>query len=229
MIDYLKRVISLAGYRPSVDFELIHTNEQQSEYFFIEEYSEDEFANFFEVDKTGKIIEDFLKAQKNSGLKHVKKNTSLLLLIKVDNIEQGYEDYKNQILYVEEDSYYFRKFVILYSDKALENITHQVTLQELYEKLKAGISDFEKNMFFDESYFLAMEIAIKLPFFVIPQAEENYKTIEERFRDSEKDNLDQNLIEAFWEEENIVELLTDISEDNKDRDSMLLLIDNMFE
>lgn len=229
MIDYLKRVISLAGYKPSVNFELIHTNEQQSEYFFIEEYSEYEFYNFFEVEKTGKIIDNFLKAQKISGHKHVKKNTSLLLLIKVDNIEQGYEDYKSQILFVEEDSYYFRKFVILYSEKALENIIHQVSLQELYQKLKSGISDFEKNMFFDESYFLAMEIAIKLPFFVIPQAEESYKTIEEQFRNSEKDELDQNLIESFWEEENIVELLTEINGDNKDRNDMLLLIDSMFD
>lgn len=193
----------------------MYTDNLKSEYFIVKDYSEEQFINFFEDDTTGEIIQGFNKLQGSKGFENLKKNTSLFLLIKVENMKNAYEGLRNQLLLVEEDSYYFRKFVILYTESSLKELIVRHRLSDLYELLSEDIINFEQDMFFNDSYFLAMELAIKLPFFKINKLEKDYETIEEQFKDSHKDYIDEQMLILFNDENNNIMMLSDLEKGNE--------------
>ena len=77
-------------------------------------------------------------------------------------------------------------------------------------------------MFFSESYFMAMEIGVKLPFFTLPKRNDIYQSIENQYQDS-KDELDNRLLEFYTKvtDEKLSESLKDISTDDKNISDLL--------
>ena len=199
------------------DFNL-YTNQLKSEYFIVSQYSQEELHDFFENDKTSQIIDKFERQSKISEHENIKKNTSLFILVEVDNLKEAFEDDKIQksILLIEEDYYYFRKFIILYTRNGLLDLRDKETNEILYSYLESNIDAFEDDMFFSESYFMAMEIGVKLPFFTLPKRNDIYQSIENQYQDN-KDELDNRLLEFYTKvtDEKLSESLKDISTDDQ--------------
>lgn len=99
----------------------LYTNQLKSEYFIVSQYSQEELHNFFDDDKTSQVIKEFERLSVISNHENINKNTSLFILVKVDDLKEAFEDEKIQksILLIEEDYYYFRKFVLLYTQNGL--------------------------------------------------------------------------------------------------------------
>jgi hypothetical protein len=205
------------------DFDF-YTNSQYSEYFIVSEYSPNELHNFFDDDKTSQVIKEFERLSVKSEHENIKKNTSLFILVEVDNLKEAFEDEKIQrsILLIEEDYYYFRKFVLLYTQNGLLDLRDKTTNEALYSYLESNIDAFEEDMFFSELYFMAMEIGVKLPFFTLPKRNDIYQSIENQYQDS-KDELDNRLLEFYTKvtDEKLSESLKDISTDDKNISDLL--------
>ena len=191
-----------------------YTNSQNSEYFVVSQYSPDELNNFFDDDKTSQVIKEFERLSLKSEHENIKKNTSLFILVEVDNLKEAFEDEKLQrsILLIEEDYYYFRKFILLYTQNGLSDLRDKDTNEMLYTYLNANIDIFETDMFFSESYFMAMEIGVKLPFFTLPKRNDIYKSIENQYQ-NDKDKLDNRILEFYSKitDEKLSKSLKDIS------------------
>lgn len=205
------------------DFDF-YTNSQYSEYFIVSEYSPNELHNFFDDNKTSQIIKEFEKLSVKSEHENIKKNTSLFILVKVDNLKEAFEDEKIQrsILLIEEDYYYFRKFIILYTQDGLSDLRDKETNEMLYTYLESNIDAFEEDMFFRESYFIAMEIGVKLPFFTLPKRNDIYQSIENQYQD-DKDELDNRLLDFYTKvtDEKLSKSLKDISTDDDNISDLL--------
>ncbi|WP_260469515.1 ABC-three component system middle component 1 [Streptococcus sanguinis] len=158
-----------------------------NEFFIIQEYdveelesSGDKTQNFFTCEKTNQLISEFEKIQDNK----IKKNTSLFVSVKVNNIKEVYERFKNIAMRIEEDEYYFRKYIIFYTDKGL-----------------------------NDSYFIAMQLIIKLPFISLPHSDKPFATIEDKIKlrmESEqqvKKEQQVNQILEWFDSDNIREQL----------------------
>lgn len=195
-----------------------YTNSQNSEYFIVSQYSSNELHNFFDDDKTSQVIKEFERLSLKSEHENIKKNTSLFILVEVDDLKEAFEDEKLQrsILLIEEDYYYFRKFILLYTQNGLSDLRDKETNEMLYTYLNANIDIFEMDMFFSESYFIAMEIGVKLPFFTLPKRNDIYKSIENQYQ-NDKDKLDNRILEFYSKvtDEKLSKSLKDISTDDK--------------
>ena len=88
------------------------------EFFIFEHFEIDELKVFFKSEKLDHLISEFQKLDDDK----VKKNTSLFVLIKVDNVQEAHKEYLNKIMAIEEDEYYFRKYVIFYTENGLSKI-----------------------------------------------------------------------------------------------------------
>ena len=195
-----------------------YTNSQNSEYFIVSQYSPDELHNFFDDNQTSQVIKEFERLSVKSEHENIKKNTSLFILVEVDILKEAFEDEKIQksILLIEEDYYYFRKFVLLYTQDGLSDLRDKATNEALYNYLEFNIDAFEEDMFFSESYFMAMEIGVKLPFFTLPKRNDIYQSIENQYQDN-KDELDNRLLEFYTKvtDEKLSESLKDIFTDDQ--------------
>lgn len=223
MHKILENVLKDNNYVQTENLE-IFSNSYES--FITQEYTIEEIADFFNCDKTNDLILRFKYVEDK-----VKRNTSLLLCVKVDNLKEIYNNYRNTIIRIEEDEYYFRKYVILYTDEG-EEILNSIYKKTgiinyiLYEdsKEKSMFEEFEKDMFFSDSYFIAIEIAIKLPFLNIPRANARYESIEERIEKViEEHELGKNvervnklLKEVFAENMSRTDVLNKLIDDNKE-------------
>ena len=205
------------------DFDF-YTNSQKSEYFIVSQYSPDELNNFFDDDKTSQVIKEFERLSVKSEHENIKKNTSLFILVEVDDLKAVFEDEKVQrtILLIEEDYYYFRKLIILYTRDGLLDLRDKETNEMLYTYLDSNIDLFEKDMFFSESYFIAMEIGVKLPFFTLPKRNDIYQSIENQYQD-DNDELDNRLLDFYTKvtDEILSESLKDISTDDDNISDLL--------
>ena len=188
MNNFMKKILEKDDYQ-CIDqgIELWNNN---NEFFIIQEYdvkelesSGDKTQNFFTCEKTNQLISEFEKIQDNK----IKKNTSLFVSVKVNNIKEIYERFKNIAMRIEEDEYYFRKYIIFYTDEGLDKLNPDI--HDLLQFVQNNGDDseeeslfdkFEKNMFFDDSYFIAMQLIIKLPFISLPHSNDHFETIEDR-------------------------------------------------
>ena len=201
-----------------------YTNSQNSEYFILSQYSLDELNNFFDDDKTSQVLKEFERVSLIVEHENIKKNTSMFILVEVDDLKEIFEDEKVQqsILLIEEDYYYFRKFIILYTQNGLLDLRDKDTNEMLYTYLESNIDAFEDDMFFSESYFMAMEIGVKLPFFTLPKRSDIYQSIENQYQD-DKDELDNRLLDFYTKVtgEKLSESLKDISTDDDNISDLL--------
>ncbi|WP_126248005.1 ABC-three component system middle component 1 [Chitinophaga rhizosphaerae] len=98
----------------------------------------------------------------------VEKNTSLIICVEFENYAEDCVRYKNRLLQLEEDEFFYRKYVIPYTPNALLGLNNQ---NDIVTSIHQIISDeerfdaFNTQIFANEIYFLAMQLSIKLPFF----------------------------------------------------------------
>ncbi|MGL5124977.1 MAG: ABC-three component system middle component 1 [Fusobacteriaceae bacterium] len=91
------------------------------------------------------------------------KNTNLLILLKSD------KEMNEQIMAIEEDEYFFKKYILKYSSNELTSLSeHRKIILEKIENIKydyAGFKKFkQKQEFYDNNWFsLLMKLYIKIP------------------------------------------------------------------
>ncbi|VTS73092.1 ABC-three component system middle component 1 [Streptococcus australis] len=161
-----------------------------NEFFLIQEYSREDFkssseggSDFFTCEQTNKLISCFEKLNDNK----IKKNTSLFVTIKVDELKQSYESLRNMIMKVEEDEYYFRKYVILYTEEGLSRLNSNIEdllnyIQSISPEGEYLFDKFESDMFFDTSYFIAIQLIIKLPFASLHHSDNHFEIVENKIQ-----------------------------------------------
>lgn len=133
------------------------------EYFIVMEYTKIELEKFFNCEKTDKLLLFFDKEKVNSV--DIEKNTSLIILLRVEKLWEVFNEIKNQIMKIEEDEYFFRKYIIVYDEQWInwmENINSTDELNS--EIIKIDLEQFRKNNFKNSKWYLIIQLFIKLPF-----------------------------------------------------------------
>lgn len=144
-------------------------------------------------------IDLFLKAKEMIGEPQFDKNANLLILYKVDSIDQLDKD---NLLRIEEDLYHFKKSIIYYTAQELEKLKTKVNNSTLVDDLESMILNetvFERHKeSFDYNDYesLLYRLAHKIPFLKINVKQvNNLKSLEEINNKSILDNKLNNLLE----------------------------------
>jgi len=115
-------------------------------------------------------VQSFFEEQKKIKA-DIDKNTSLLIIAKANELEQDFLANKNSILEIEEDEFWFKKYVLIYSDASVEGFGQGT---EVLAELKTCVLNstrftaFKDSLFLDAEYFVAMQIFLKFPFLNVP-------------------------------------------------------------
>jgi hypothetical protein len=160
MINFLKRLFTENKYDEYIDDICLHW--KKWEFFILEEFTKDQLVNFFKCEKTNSLIKEFKRISELN--KSIKKNTSLLILLKVEKLED-FEELKNQIMKIEEDEYFFRKYIIIYDDIWEKELKKLNDINELNnELLVIDLDKFRKSSFENSKWYLIIQLFVKLPF-----------------------------------------------------------------
>lgn len=138
----------------------IFANDNKSDFWLIvDDYDKDVEYQKNMSDAYGKITAEYMAADKN---------TSILVLKNVDNMNEANQKWAVEM---ENDKFYFKKYVLLYTDAAWTMLKNNILQEEErslssylvdavnFEKLKADTSD--------GAYSLLYGIAHKLPFLLV--------------------------------------------------------------
>lgn len=106
------------------------------------------------------------------------RNSDLIIILKIENLGDFNKHEKN-ILSIEEDPYYFKKYVLYYSEeegKLLEN----KTLIDLTETINDRylFKEYKKKPNFPSLYSICARFFIKLPFLEVPVKETKMQNID---------------------------------------------------
>lgn len=162
MIDYIKKIFEINNYKSEEEYQNINFLSWKWEYFIIWEYTTEELNIFFKSDITKKIVTNFKEIKKKEF--DIEKNTSLIILLKVDDLKEDFLKLKNQIMVIEEDEYFFRKYIIIYDEK-WESEIKTIKISEIDDEIKnVNLEAFRQNPFWNPKNYLLIQIFIKLPF-----------------------------------------------------------------
>lgn len=151
---------------------------KNQDYFFVSSFEEKEINDFFNSEKTNNIIrkQNELYEIKES----IKKNSTLVILVKINDLEDFLIGNRNEIYKIEEDAYHFRKLIIAYTDKSIKEIKESEIINEkIYSILKNSdrMKEFEKDLYKDEEYYLIIQLFVKLSFLKLEMKEEGFTPI----------------------------------------------------
>jgi hypothetical protein len=213
MNNFLSEMMESVGYSLS-DTPSLKLFKKGYEFFIFEHFEIDELKVFFKSEKLDHLISEFQKLDDDK----VKKNTSLFVLIKVDNVQEAHKEYLNKIMAIEEDEYYFRKYVIFYTENGLSKIKPNTQflldyIQSEDSENKSLFDKFEENMFFDDAYFIAMQLIIKLPFISLPHSDNRFEVVEDRI----KNRIER---ESLIDKEEQVHKILDLLDEKKIREEL---------
>ena len=181
MDKFLKDILVEKGY--NLEKESLNLWGNDSEFFILKEFDKKNFLLFYKDEELNQFISDFQSIENNKIIQ----NTSLIILLNVDDLEVFYRNNLYKIMQIEEDEYYFRKYVVLYTNEGLSKLESNTKflldyIQGQDSKDRSLFDKFENNMFFEEAYFIAMQLIIKLPFISLPHANGNFEMIEDRIK-----------------------------------------------
>ncbi|MDB3086407.1 hypothetical protein C4097_18205 [Clostridioides difficile] len=159
------------------NFENIQSIENIADYNSI--FSENKDRTMFYVvsfyDSINEFNEQFEESQNEAfnyicskeNQNELKKNTSMILFIKLKDLDEK-DKMQSQILELEEDVYFFKKYVVLYLEKELEEFKSAIEGRSITEFMKANIN--KEDLFEDfkreetiSFYSLILKLYIKLP------------------------------------------------------------------
>ena len=148
---------------------------EETEYFFVVDYSEAELENFFECDKTDRLLEVLKKKAENYS--DIRKNASVIINSKADNLERFFREHRNIIFKIEEDEFYFRKYIVVYTEDTYKQLALEKNVGKKINSIllsEEGIDEFQMNYFTNELYHVAMQLMVKLPFLTLKQITREY-------------------------------------------------------
>jgi len=192
MEELIKNILNESGYTvlegESVEY---YTREEKS-YFFLVNISETDFKNFknseliTENEQYKKVLDSFTKVVNEGEQISIEKNSSLIVLVKCDRIE-SIDELQQQVLLFEEDEYFFKKYVILYTDESISQITNVPIIPILRDKVGSVelFNEFASKGCITEisEYVVAMELFIKLPFLNLEEQRGGFSLLSQKLDD----------------------------------------------
>lgn len=156
-------------------------DEQKKEYYLVDFINPEDLSDFMNKEKANNIFELF-EEQKKQGV-DIEKNTSLLLCVRLNNIKNDISAIKNDVLFIEEDDFWFKKYVITYSDGSVPDAPVTGTYLEYFNQFLLDndtFREYKNDVYLNEKYFLVIQLFLKLPFLNVPiNTENNFNTIED--------------------------------------------------
>jgi hypothetical protein len=194
MNTVINKIMEVSEYSPQSfnGIERYYSKEDNS-FFFTLQYSIDEistlrkYSEISERDNYKRLLESFNTLIKEGQSNTVEKNSSLLILVKCETLE-AIEKYHQQILLLEEDEYFFKKYVILYTINSIATLMAQENLLGyLNEKLndEVSFSKYANEGYNDEiaDYLMVIQLFIKLPLLKVQTGDNNFKALAEKISD----------------------------------------------
>lgn len=192
MIEFIKKILEEYNYQQQIDFDinddtnLLFKSKINNEFYILSEYTESDLKDYSTTNKTVSFLKAFEEFYEKNP--HAKKNTALLMCVRVDSLYGALCNLKNYIYQVEEDVFFVKKYVILYSNNSLEELQSNflvdrnvgTNLLEIIYDQNGFDSYWQKNIElmredeFDQSYFLAMQLFVKLPFLILNKENKQY-------------------------------------------------------
>lgn len=156
-------------------------DEQKKEYYLVDFINPADLTDFMRKEKANNIFELF-EEQKKEGV-DIEKNTSLVLCVRLNNIKSDISAIKNDILLIEEDDFWFKKYIITYSDASIPNAPVSGNYLEHFNELlldNETFREYKNDVYLNEKYFLVIQLFLKLPFLIVPiNTQNNFNTIED--------------------------------------------------
>jgi hypothetical protein len=177
-----------------------------SSYYLVDFTEFAELRNYVNGNRIERIQEFFDSVKVGSA--DVEKNTSLILCVKAHDLTQEIEIHKNEILAVEEDEFYFKKYALIYSENGIKNFKDAEKVTAVLSATLLDINNFNQyhdTLQQDATYHFVLQVFLKLPFLFIPILEsDGYKSIREIF-EGMVDNRQVLLMEKVVKNEALLE------------------------
>jgi hypothetical protein len=111
------------------------------------------------------------------------RNSDLIILFKVNNLGD-FNAHEQKIFSIEEDPYYFKKYVLYYSEEEL-NLVENKTLNDLQNIVldRSLFKSYKNNPNYPSIYSFSARFFIKIPFLQVPVNEEEMPSIEVMLRE----------------------------------------------
>jgi len=122
------------------------------------------------------------------------RNSDLIILFKIDNLGD-FKNHEQRIISIEEDPYFFKKYVLYYSEEELRLVENK-KLSDL-EKIildRSLFKDYKSNPNYSSLYSFSARFYIKIPFLQVPVSEEEMPSVEVMMREH---LLESNLDEFY--------------------------------
>jgi len=159
--------------------------QDRQEYFLVDFIDATQFKGYLQGEQGSEVFALFEEHKKRK--KDIEKNTSLLLCIRLDTMAGDIAGLKNGILDFEENEYWFKKYTLVYTDASVPQPAEGASVMEHFNTLlldNERFSSYKENSYADETYFLGIQLFLKLPFLAVPQHDQvNYRTISEILKD----------------------------------------------
>jgi hypothetical protein len=189
MEEIISKILNESGYIIVNNDKLQYYTKEEKSYFFTVNIAEADFTilrskELIKENEDYKKVLDGFTAIVNSGEQiTIEKNSSLIVLIKCNSIE-SIDSLRQQILLFEEDEYFLKKYVLLYTDESISQLTHTPLIPLLRDKVcnndfftlfaaighKAEIAE----------YIVVLQLFIKLPFLNLNEDRNGFTSLSQK-------------------------------------------------
>lgn len=191
MIDQIiTKILVESGYNQTPEEPIVFTK-QNASFFLYSKIEEAIFKSFrnreaLEIDTPYKTVVEQFKAILTKGNNPIlEKNSSLIVFVNCKDIN-SLISLQQQVLLLEEDENFLKKYVILYTDESLSSLTSTPLIPELRRKIKNNpvFDQFAKEGFKSElaEYLVVMQFFVKLPFLNLDNAKEGFTSLDQKIR-----------------------------------------------
>lgn len=183
MKDLIQKIFFASGFKLTGQTEntlfFQNISDSHQSYYLVHFIVAEQLKNYLEAADFEEPYHLFEEQKKLSA--DVEKNTSLLVISLSENIENDYALYKNAILQIEEDEFWFKKYILLYTNESIVNFDTETILEDLNTCIlnNSQFTSFKDALYTNAEYFVAMQIFLKFPFLNVPiSLNEQYLSIE---------------------------------------------------
>lgn len=136
-----------------------------------------------EVDYYNNTIKDIIPIEIKSE-PAFERNSDLIILLKLNNLGD-FNTHEQKIFAIEEDPYYFKKYVLYYSEEE-KNILENKSINDLREVIlnRDLFNAYKKNPNYPSLYSFSARFFIKVPFLHVPVNEVEMPSIEVMLKES---------------------------------------------
>lgn len=185
----LKKIFEQSQIEESKHNDLVYYNYNNVAYYFtiniaLSEFSQIKTFHDLTTNESYKLFKTQFDALEKAGISNViEKNSSLILLVQVEDMNE-LDRLQHNILMIEEDEYFFKKYVILHSNDAIKHLN--------FENIHSKVNDIESFNSFSQSgylkeleeYIFILQLFIKLPFLKLEFDTENFETLGQKISKS---------------------------------------------